>query len=102
MTGTDTPENGAAREKALEELKRQIREQKARIDPAVLKIAERAARIAQKQQEREMREGKAGANEMVPYDREAAAEIVALFLQNRGDREDFERKLLLLLRGKLN
>jgi hypothetical protein len=68
------------REKALEELKRHIKEQKARVDPEVLKRAEEAARA---------RMPSGGTS--VPYDRESAAKAVELFLRSHPDPKDLER-----------
>jgi hypothetical protein len=68
------------RDKALAELRLRISEQRARLDPKVLKMAERAARS-----------GNAG--EKLPYDRESALKAVELFLQSHDDRGDFERRL---------
>ncbi|MEZ0261777.1 MAG: hypothetical protein ACAH80_12260 [Alphaproteobacteria bacterium] len=75
MTGNDT------REKALDVLKKQIREQKKRIDPAVLARAQEA--LAAK--------GAAAAS--VPYDRETARAAVEIFLKDHADAEGFSRKL---------
>ena len=68
------------REKALEELKRRIEEQKARVDPELLK---RAAETAQSR----MR----GRDDRVPYDRKAAIKAVELFLRSHPDPKDIER-----------
>jgi hypothetical protein len=107
----DRPAKNPAREEALRELKRQMAEQRARIDPHILKIARQAAERAQDERERQtgaapsqqQADGKrhAGHN-MVPYDRAAAAEAIALFLRNCEDREAFEKRLLLLLRSRQN
>ena len=70
------------RNKAIEELKRLIAEQKARIDPQVL---ERAIAAATK---------KKPVSSSVPYDKEAAAMAVELFLKSHGNADDFSKKLL--------
>ncbi len=70
------------RKKAIEELKRLMEEQKARLDPEVLAKAMAAA------------EGKKPAPSSVPYDKEAATKAVELFLKNHGDAGDFSKKLL--------
>jgi hypothetical protein len=79
----------SSRDKALEILKKQMQVQKERLDPKLLQIAGKAAALKQ--------EGKAQ-KDMVPYDREAAAKAVQLFLKNHGDRADFEQRLLAMLR----
>ena len=66
------------RQKAIEELKKQIAAQRARIDPEVLEKAHKAA--LQSQKPKAQRE--AG---MVPFDREAATRAVAQFVQNSED-----------------
>jgi len=66
------PEN--SRDAALRALKRQIEEQRARLDPRVLELAAQAAALSQKPAA-VRQEG------MVPYDRAAAAEAVRLFLR---------------------
>lgn len=77
------------REKALEELKKQIRAQKSRLDPRLLKMAEKAAALRH--------EGKEG-RDMVAYDRKSAARAVEIFLSRHGDRANFEQRLLALLK----
>ncbi len=79
----------SSRDKALEILKKQMAVQKQRLDPKLLQIAEKAASLKQ--------EGRAQ-KDMVPYDREAAARAVQLFLKNHEDRGAFEQQLLDLLR----
>lgn len=82
------PEN--TRAAALQKLKQQIEEQRARLDPRVLKLAAQAAALSQKPGNRQ--------ENMVPYDREAAAQAVQLFLQNHPDAAAFEKELLTLLK----
>jgi len=74
------------REKAIAELKRQMAEQRARIDPEVLKKAQKAA--AQSQKPPAQRQA-----DMVPFDREAAARVVQKFLENHEDPEAVARQL---------
>jgi hypothetical protein len=70
------------RDRALDELKRRISEQKARIDPRLLKLAESAAlrRLP-------------GESAAVPFDRESSAKAVELFLRHHADPRGFERRL---------
>lgn len=79
------------REKALEELKRRIREQKARIDPLVLKLAQSAAlsRVPDATVDIPVA--------TVPFDRDAAAHIVALFVKGQHNPREFERRLAAFL-----
>lgn len=85
------PENN--REAALRTLKRQIAEQRARLDPRLLEMAAQAAALSQKP-------AAARQEGMVPYDRAAAAAAVRLFLQNHPDAAAFEKELLALLNIK--
>lgn len=75
-----------SREDALEKLRAQIAAQREKIDPKVLKAAQRAAEIAQNPQK--------STEDLVPYDRESAAEAIRLFLSTHADSADFEKKLL--------
>lgn len=72
-----------SREKALQELKKRIREQKARVDPRLLKLAEQAA-LSRARPE----------SASVPYDREAAEKAIAFFLETHEDRKGFEHRLV--------
>lgn len=73
------------RDKALDALKKQIRTQRERIDPAVLARAQEA--LAAKAA------GVNAAPATVPYDRETARAAVELFLKDHADAEGFSRKL---------
>ena len=75
------------RDRALEELKRRIQEQQARVDPEILR---RAREAAMSQVDEAPRQGEARS---VPYDRETAEEAVRLFLARHRNARDFERKL---------
>lgn len=86
-----TPPPTDRRNAAIAALKKQIAEQRARLDPDVLKRAAQAAELSQKTPE----ERAAG---LVPYDRAAAAEAIRLFLQNHPDAAHFEEELMSLLR----
>lgn len=93
---TKTPANTSdSRQKALETLKKQIAEQRARLDPKLLKLAAQAASLSQKP---------AGSrNEgLVPYDRDAAAETIRLFLQSHPNAKGFEKELMDLIRRGQN
>ncbi|TAL35522.1 MAG: hypothetical protein EPN97_07025 [Alphaproteobacteria bacterium] len=74
-----------SREKALEELRRRIEEQKARVDPKLLR---RAAEVA-------LSGTKSG--QAAPSDRAAAIRVVEIFLEEHKDREGFERRLAELI-----
>lgn len=87
-----SPESPASsRQKALAELKKQIAEQRARLDPKLLKLAAQAASLSQK-------EAAERQNGLVPYDRGAAAEAIRLFLEDHPDSAAFEQALQELIR----
>ncbi len=89
---TKTPENPSdRREKALEMLKKQIADQRARLDPKLLKLAAQAASLSQKP-------ASARNEGLVPYDRSAAAETIRLFLKSHPDAKGFEKELMDLIR----
>lgn len=74
------------RQKAIEELQKQIREQRSKLDPKLLKIAEKALRAAG-----------TGGKDHIPYDRKSATAAVELFLTGHKDAEGFKRRLLEML-----
>ena len=76
------------RQKALDALKEQIRQQRERLDPKLLKMAEQAVRGAMP----------GAAKSAIPYDRETAAAAVETFLKNHPDAKGFRAKLLELIR----
>ena len=78
----------STREEALKKLRAQIAEQRARLDPKVLRAAARAAELSQNPAK--------SAENMVPYDRQSAAEAVRLFLNAHDDQAEFQAKLLQL------
>jgi hypothetical protein len=82
------PEN--TREAALSRLKQLIEAQRARLDPRVLQLAAQAAALSQKPG--------GGQENIVPYDREAAAQAVQIFLQSHPDADAFKKELLALLK----
>lgn len=84
----------SSREEALEKLRAQIAAQREKLDPKVLKAAQRAAEIAQNPQK--------SPDSLIPYDRESAAEAIRLFLDTHEDSADFEKKLLALLKQQQN
>jgi len=91
------------RRKAIEELKKMMRQRRADIDPAVLLKARAAAerrdmitaaerRDVTTSAERKNAKGEKDPS-MVPYDRDAARKAVALFLQLHPDQKRFSRDL---------
>lgn len=80
-----------AREKALAVLKEQIRAQRARLDPKLLALAEAAAKLSQKT---------VTDDDVVPYDRDAAAEAVRLFLKDHDDPEGLQAEIIARLRPR--
>lgn len=79
-----------SREEALKKLRAQIAAQREKLDPKVLKAAQRAAELAQNP--------KKSPDDFIPYDRQSAAEAIRLFLNTHEDSTDFEKKLLDLLK----
>lgn len=92
------------REKAITELKKLIAEQRARIDPAILKRAEAAALASQGLPPKTMTPQAAAPKTpgavpvapagSVPYDREKAAKAIELFLKKHSNSREFQLKLL--------
>lgn len=80
----------SSREEALKKLRAQIAAQRARLDPKVLRAAERAAALAQNPEK--------NADNMVPYDRDSAAEAIRLFLEAHEEQAEFQARLLQLLK----
>ena len=79
------------RDEAISELMRRIREQRARLDPEILRKAEQAILSRTR--------GNPAANKgAVPYDRKAALKAVTLFLQSRHGRAELEKRLQDLIR----
>lgn len=81
------------RQKAIEELKKQIRLGRERLGPEGIKALEKLAKGAQKPAKRP--EPPSG---MVPYDKKAAAQALEIFLKNHGDAKGFQKKLLDMLK----
>jgi putative IMPACT (imprinted ancient) family translation regulator len=80
----------STREEALKKLRAQITEQRKRLDPKVLRAAARAAELAQNPEK--------AAENMVPYDRQSAAEAIRLFLDAHENQTEFQAKLLRMLK----
>ena len=78
------------RQKAIEELKKQIQIQRERLGPEGIKELENLAKGMQGKIKRkpELPPG------MVPYDKASAMKAFELFLKNHGDPKEFERRLL--------
>ncbi len=73
-------DKGKAREEALAVLKRQISDQRARLDPAVL--ARAAAAL-----------GGGAPAQSEPYDRAAATKAIEIFIAAHKDKADFKARL---------
>jgi len=82
----------STREEALKKLRAQIAEQRERLDPKVLRAAARAAELAQNPERM--------AGNMVPYDRENAAEAIRLFLDTHENQREFQTKLIALMKHR--
>ena len=77
------------KQQKIEHLKALIRKERARLDPAVIERAAKAARTPA---------GKGTAAELVPYDRKSAARAVEIFLKDHPDAARFEEGLAAFLR----
>lgn len=75
--------------KAIAEMKKLMQLKRAEIDPKVLAMAKDAAERSQ---------GLKPKGKMVPYDREAAAKAVELFLKTHPDQKRFRAELLDMIR----
>lgn len=87
------------REKAIEELKKQIKLGRERLGPEGIKELEKLAKgmqkpkpAAPKQESLKLPPGH------IPYDKEAAMRAFQMFLENHGDPKEFEKRLLALLK----
>lgn len=101
---TDPRESGtmnddSKKQAAIDLLKSQIREQRARIDPEVLKRAQAYALEnnpfdPKKQGQAAKKPPAAETATAEPYDRESAAKAIELFLRDHKDRKGFQERLL--------
>ncbi|MBI3441071.1 MAG: hypothetical protein HY052_04605 [Proteobacteria bacterium] len=85
----------SSRQKAIEELKKQIRLGRERLGPDGIKELEKLAAAAQKQKPAVPPEVPPG---MLPYDKKAAAKALEIFLKNHGNPKEFEKRLRELLK----
>ena len=74
------------RQKAIEELKKQIKLGRERLGPEALKELERLAKGIQKPKSAPLPPG------VVPYDRKAAAQVFEIFLKNHRNPKDFQKR----------
>lgn len=86
----DDPTKDDRREKEIAEIKKMIREQRAKLNPEVLAIAERAAKLSQNIPLNEEKN--------VPYDRANATKAIEAFLKGHSDPKAFQTKLFALLK----
>jgi len=84
----------SSREKAIAELKKQIRLGRERLGPEGIKELEKLAKGLRKPKP----EAPAAPPGAVPYDRESALKAFEIFLKNHGDPKEFEKRLLALLK----
>ncbi len=85
MSPNNDNDKAARKQKALAELKRLVRDQRARLDPAVLE------HVAQKLAPGIAKPAAAPASE--PYDRAAATRAIELFIAAHKDKADFKARL---------
>lgn len=74
-----------SRQKAIEELKKQIKLGRERLGPEGIKQLQNIAKTTQKP--------KPVSPDMVPYDRKSALKAFEMFLKNHGNPKEFERRL---------
>ncbi len=86
----DDPTKDDRREKEIAEIKRMIREQRAKLDPKVLALAERAAKLSQNSPLNE--------DKNIPYDRANATKAIEAFLKGHKDAKAFQTQLFALLK----
>lgn len=86
MCPNNDNDKAARKQKALAELKRLVRDQRARLDPAVL------AQVAQKLTP-QPNTATPAAPTSEPYDRAAATRAIELFLAAHKDKADFKARL---------
>lgn len=80
------------RQKEIDAIHKMIREQRARLDPEVLAIAERIAKLSQN-----IPLGNSG---NIPYNRDSATKAIELFLKSHSNAKEFQTKLFALLKAK--
>ncbi|MCK4945921.1 MAG: hypothetical protein KAS59_06630 [Alphaproteobacteria bacterium] len=82
-----------SKQKAIENLKKQIRLERERLGPDGIKELEKLAKnIIKPERVDTLPAG------MVPYDKKAAIKAFEIFLKNHGDPEEFERRLREMIR----
>ena len=82
-----------SRQKAIDNLKKQIKLERERLGPEGVKELEKLAKNIIKPKQINIFPDKT-----VPYDKEAAIKAFKLFLKNHGDPEEFERRLREMIR----
>lgn len=92
MCPNNDNDKAARRQKALDELKQLVRDQRARLDPALLaRIAEKMAPTGAAATPAPAKPAPANS---VPYDRAAATRAIELFLATHKDKADFKARLV--------
>lgn len=93
MCPNNDNDKAARRQKAIDELMQLVRDQRARLDPALLaRIAEKMAPAAGVPQG--AKPAPAAPANSVPYDRAAATRAIELFLSAHKDKADFKARLV--------
>jgi hypothetical protein len=80
------------RQKAIEELKKQMQMARERLGPEGVKELEKLAKGIQQPKAAAVPPG------MVPYDKEAAAQALEIFFKNHDDPKTFEKRLRELIK----
>lgn len=87
------PPSAVREDDPREQLLRQMRAIRERIDPAILaRAADAATRV------RDEQNAQAGAGDRVPYDKQAAQAVVETFLRSRHDGGQFALRLMAALK----
>lgn len=87
MSPNNDNDKTARKQRALDELKQLVRDQRARLDPDIL------AQVAQKLGGGPSAPAKAGSKQSVPYDRATATRAIELFIASHKDKADFQARL---------
>ncbi len=84
MSPNNDNDKTARKQRALDELKQLVRDQRARLDPDILaQVAQKLGGGAQK----------ANPKQSVPYDRATATRAIELFIASHKDKADFQARL---------
>ena len=89
------------RQKAIEELQKQIKLGRERLGPKGLKELERLSQGLTPKGGVNYKSPEECMDEMIPYDKETALKALEIYLENHGDPEALQQKILELANKKL-